>query len=740
MLLLAPRAPGWAPWKALRRPIRNARLPHIPIRFTRPAAGIEASPRHSGLSRRGMLQGAAAAAGALGVGALGPRFAAAAAPAGTHAPVQLWFLADTDSLINDNVVLSLIQEATAPFTEQHRGIAVKAGFMQGNGVIPSMIAGDGPDVISDWYAAPYWAGNLLLPLDEYISRDNIDTSVWSSGQMSVMQQPFGTYMLPAYFSPMVYLVNLSAFDEAGLEYPSTDWTYQDMVKIARQMTIHTAKQTRYGTSVQFHKSGINGESWVFRAFGGNLMNPQGTVQTLTDPGSIAAGSWIFEDLVWPGLASSRNEFYGTTGADGLIHGQEVMHVIWDGIILNAAAAIRDSFRWAVYPACICPNGRMTQGTEDFYGINAQTRHPNEAWELLKWLSYEKTFQRSLMRIGAVPPARNDLWPEWQSIVEAVAPPTRGKGLHWFGDAALKGYAYPGEYFRYDDAQVRGIDGPWISKLWNRQIDVAGAFAQADKQANAFLQQAAASAHSEAAVAAALARAATTSATVTFPAPPKAGTGIPATALPAADVSVRHGVYTLAGAGQGVQGGGDNCSFYCTAATLSRATFTCRLTAIANVDAPDLANGAKIGLMARGDLSNNAAEAGVCVAMQRGVHFFARALPGSAYEDQHAGGTPGLLPPNAILKSGSTKQTNYLLKPVWLRLVRQDDRWTAYTSLDGSHWQVAGTPVGVDMAGVWVGLFVTAHDGAFGKSGLKIQATFDHLSGFTPTQAYQLGNP
>ncbi len=108
--------------------------------------------------------------------------------------------------------------------------------------------------------------------------------------------------------------------------------------------------------------------------------------------------------------------------------------------------------------------------------------------------------------------------------------------------------------------------------------------------------------------------------------------------------------------------------------------------------------------------------------------------------QHAGGTPGLLQPSAILRSGSTKQANYLLKPVWLRLVRQDNRWSAYTSLDGSHWQAAGTPVGVDAAGVWVGLFVTAHDGSFGKSGLKIQATFDHLSGFAPTQGYQLGNP
>ena len=695
-----------------------------------------------GVSRRTVLGLALGAASGVvlapAVGGVVP--AAAALPRAANHPISLYFLADTDSLTTNNVVLRLIEEATAPFLDAHRGVQLQAGFMQGNAVIPSIIAGQGPDVISDWYAAPYWAGNLLLPLDDYIRQDNIDTSVWSAGQMSVMQQPFGTYMLPAYFSPMVYLMNLTAFDDAGLAYPSTDWTYTDQVEIARKMTIHTAKQTRYGTSVQFHRSGINGETWMFRAFGGNVMNAAGTVQTLTAPGSVAAGEWVFEELVWPGLASSRNEYYGSTGADGIIHGQEVMHVIWDGIILNAAAALRDSIKWAVYPSPIFPSGRMTQGTEDFYGINAQTKYPELAWELLKFLSYEKGYQRAMMHIGAVPPARNDLWPEWQSIVETVAPPTRGKGLHWFGDAALKGYAYPGQYFRYDDSQVRSTDGPWISKLWNHQIDVLGAFDAADKQVNALLQEGQVAAGAEARLAGLLAKAATASGVVDFPMPAKVGTGLPATPLPAAWVTVKGGVYTLTGAGQGVQGGGDNASFYCAPELASKGVFSCRLTAIANVDMPSVPNGAKIGLMARATLANDDAMVGVSVNMGRGVHFFGRSLPGAAYGDQRAGVTPGLLAASAILQADTTKQTNYLLKPVWLRLVRDGSHWQAYTSLDGSAWQVAGTPIGAEIAGAWLGLFVTAHDGSIGKSGLALKATFDHVTGFVPSQGYQLGSP
>jgi hypothetical protein len=90
--------------------------------------------------------------------------------------------------------------------------------------------------------------------------------------------------------------------------------------------------------------------------------------------------------------------------------------------------------------------------------------------------------------------------------------------------------------------------------------------------------------------------------------------------------------------------------------------------------------------------------------------------------------------------GTTKRPNYLLRPVWLRLVRAAGLWTAFTSLDGVQWEQAGNPVGVNAAGVWVGLFATAHDSALGKSGLQLQATFDHVEGFLPQLAFQLGQP
>jgi hypothetical protein len=76
-----------------------------------------------------------------------------------------------------------------------------------------------------------------------------------------------------------------------------------------------------------------------------------------------------------------------------------------------------------------------------------------------------------------------------------------------------------------------------------------------------------------------------------------------------------------------------------------------------------------------------------------------------------------------------------LKPLWLRLVRDVSRWTAYVSLDGTHWMPAGGALDVEAAGVWVGVFVTSK-----QSGVRIQATFDSFAGFRPSAAFQIGSP
>jgi len=84
-----------------------------------------------------------------------------------------------------------------------------------------------------------------------------------------------------------------------------------------------------------------------------------------------------------------------------------------------------------------------------------------------------------------------------------------------------------------------------------------------------------------------------------------------------------------------------------------------------------------GLMVRGDLSTLGTFAAVYMAVGRGLHAESRVIAATNNVDQRAGTAPGLLAAAGLVQNGGTNAAQYLLKPVWLRLVQDYNIWTAY---------------------------------------------------------------
>lgn len=226
--------------------------------------------------------------------------------------------------------------------------------------------------------------------------------------------------------------------------------------------------------------------------------------------------------------------------------------------------------------------------------------------------------------------------------------------------------------------------------------------------------------------------------IRFPPPQRRGSGVPPVTDASAVRQLSGGAWVVSGGGAGVIGSADGLTFAAAPVTSSEATFTCRLAAIQAVKPDTLNPGAKFGLMARSDLSDNAAAVAVVIAAGRGVHFLARPTAGTPLADQRPSSSSqgaGLLGSAVVLGNKAIPSGNVLLRPVWLRLVRHIATWIAYTSLDGIHWTAAGTPQGTEIVGAWVGLCVTAHG-----SGHVVRATFDHVTGFSPATFVRIGPP
>jgi ABC-type glycerol-3-phosphate transport system substrate-binding protein len=692
--------------------------------------------RRSGnaVTRRGLVRSAAGCAGLCAMQGLLLPAARAASPAPQHGVIQLVVsVAYQGSTTFQGTMQEIVDRyIEANWTSRHPGVRVttisgmgcNGTCLSGSAEIANSLAGNPADVITgccgQWYE--YLNAGMLRPLDPFIKMDNLDISIFSPGHLAALTTDQGILAFPEYDGPMVLAVDLGMLDELGLPYPSDDWTYEDAAKLWRAIA-----GVRNGKKVTGAQLDVP-DDWVAKAWGGSKGDPSGTVCTLDSPQVIAAYEfWV--PLAAGGIIDGPDNHirHGTTGMR--------MQGGWD---IQSDLFKYNGLKWRYYEMPFFPAGRSTFINNDFYAINQYSKNPPDlVWDIFKFLTIDRGFQLLQWKTTFVTPNQVHLWPDWLEVIYQVAPGLQGKNLEAFAHAVEYGV---GQYFfKYDDPAAENIINNYYTKMFAQQISVPLALQEAARQVNA-LEKAAAATWTEAAASVAQARAeiagAERGAIQVFAPPPTAGVGAPPTAAGAA-VQVRAGQYVLFGDGSDVWGGSDNCVFAGSSETATSGVYTCRLVSLSNVDCPHLSQWAKVGLMARGDLSDDASYVAVMVTGENGVVVQYRPLPTVNTLGVGASG-PGQT--NLTLPNTSP-HPNYLKQPVWLRLTRRINTWQAYTSLDGKKWTPAGGPVVIPVAGAWVGLFATSHNSSGGfQPGQKIKAVFDNVSGFTPSRLVQIGQP
>ena len=675
-----------------------------------------------GIGRRAALRlGTGALVGAAGLAleacaakpplGLGSTATGRAHPTATNNPTVL----HVQPLVEGGLHSAATAEAAvvAAFENAHPGVRVQMSDPAGTtAILKAIAAGQGPDVFWDYHYAPYLEKSALLGLDEFLSRDNVDADLWSAAQMTTFRVSTsavsGTFALPCFFGTQVYAVNLADFDSKGITRPDPNWTYGDFAATARKLAgTGQNGQRHYGAEMQWYQdqTGDGEIRWLFNAFHGAYIDGTGMNLQIASPESIAAGQWIYEELLWLKTAQERQS--GQSAAQ-FASGQVTMATIGNWGLKSLVQSVKPTLDFDFLPFPIFPAGRTAFGTDDFYAISATTKQPELAWQFLKWLSAEPDWQRAQIRLQLLSPALNALWPEWVEAVQGAAPALKGKAVHWFADAATNAYALPPQYFAAADTEAQAAVGGYLSRLHAQQMHVDIAFRQAQDEVNQLVANAAAKD-------AAKRTSQTGGAPAGFAPPPQAGMGTAAQVAQGL-VQVGGGGYAVSGLGRGLFAPTDACVYACLPLTQAKGDFVCRLTALgpgSGGGAPGPA--ASAGLMVRGDLSDDAPaialEASAAGAVTLQVRPQARQTP-----------TTVNLP-----ASGAAAGTG----GVWLRLQRQGLNWVASTSADGSAWRPVGTAQPLPVAGCWVGLYATSGGAA------PVQAKFDKVS-FVIKGAYRIG--
>ncbi len=449
------------------------------------------------LGRREVLRAAAGAAGVVAMATVATACSATAASTSSASPTkgaQKTLIVWRDWYGSTTQTLPLMYEGTQPFRDKFPSIDVKPVLTsQMGGMIPGMIAGDAPDVFQDWNLPGYVTGQLVLDLAPYISRDNVDLTVFPTAEMDFFREvsSFGpkgkgpVYFLPCYIHTQTICVNFQALDDMGQAYPDkAGMPWSAWAQAFRNWTVASTDPKKRRTGGAAEWIGYNDNSFNFitpyylQAFGGGYVDPADPTKSLLGTTETVNFAREYVGLIRDGVLTLNNDM----GA--FARGQLVSGIRGTGSGLVQAAVQWKDIKWDFFPPPVFPVHQTAYSATDAYGIWSGTKHPDEAWEFFKWLVIEPDWARFMMKLQLRGPAQRNLWTEWETAVAAVAPPLANKNLGALSAGPINDRVYPGHVFQYSDTAVRNVLNTMSSAVMSGKASVDLALPQAASQIEA----------------------------------------------------------------------------------------------------------------------------------------------------------------------------------------------------------------------------------------------------------------
>lgn len=279
--------------------------------------------------------------------------------------------------------LADLDQMVQMFEEAHPGIIIEvetAPFSDYFTMLQTRIAGgEAPDVFELNFEnfVSYASRGVLLDLNPLSAQDiDFDASVYYPRAYDAFSFQGMQLGLPETFSTVVLFYNEDLFDQARLAYPAANWTWDDALAAARELTNREAGIWGLYSPIQFwefyKKAAQNGCSFF---------SEDRTQVTINEPQCVQALETMLS-FVQQGVMPTDAEMGGVSDGDMFRAGQIAMDVT--GIWMFASFADAP-FSWDIQ---VEPG--LAQHATHFFanGVSAfaATSHPQEAWEWLRFIT------------------------------------------------------------------------------------------------------------------------------------------------------------------------------------------------------------------------------------------------------------------------------------------------------------------------------------------------------------------
>lgn len=319
----------------------------------------------------------------------------------------------------------------------------------------SATGGTAPDIfwLNTLHAEVYQEGGILADLTDAAEKSDIGLyENYAKAMTSAYTIGGKLYAIPKDTGTAALWYNKDLFDEAGVDYPSDDWNWDDMLAASEKLKGNMGEGVyAIGSPVDFE----NYSSTIFAA-GGNIINEDKTAPTYTMPETMeGVQCWI--DLIEKGYSPSIADLTDSSAATRFEAGRLAMFM--GGSYMTTQFASNEEIKGKIdlveYPSYNGKEPNMAGGLG--YAVYKKSKQLDAATDFVLWLGGEEAMKIQ-GEMGSVISARTDAQkyfsdtiPEWNlaaftNHIDEAVPMPYCKSMSEIRDLEVKKYteAFTGE--------------------------------------------------------------------------------------------------------------------------------------------------------------------------------------------------------------------------------------------------------------------------------------------------------
>jgi multiple sugar transport system substrate-binding protein len=340
--------------------------------------------------------------------------------------------------------LRITKDAVNAFMKRNPAINVKIEPWGWDGyrekLLVSLSAGTAPDVFlfNEAFSGTFLYTGFLQSLGGFIKQDKMDLSGLIKSLQKIYTYKGDIYSLPKDFAPYAVYYNKTLLDQAGVQYPKSNWSWDDLAAMGKKLT-------KFNASGNMTLAGLNfwpgkEEIHVFLStMNTSFMAPDDEkfAGFLDSPQTVKAIQFM-ADLKLKEHIAGGADFAGGKAAMSL-------QGPWD----MAGWVKKKNFSYGIVPP---PVGKQKGGciASAAWSISTASKKKQQAWELVKFLGGPEGNRIMGQSMWAVPSWRQTIKelgiekdPNLSQLLEASEEAISGSPIqHPFYDSVVPKYIYP----------------------------------------------------------------------------------------------------------------------------------------------------------------------------------------------------------------------------------------------------------------------------------------------------------